>query len=225
MPNTLIFNSSKYRQDANTHATELRREYEMLVMFQLSRPLIKKIKSGCFSSPTKALLSNKKAEDGDSSVLSGASLSTKASSAISSGEEPLSEAEDLSEENNAYFNGILQERVAKKDKKVKKILECLAKFEEQAIIDGYVNKATHKELSSLVRKSLALCVLRYENLRFQQFESICLCILFNVVSKLNLSKKSFLKVATKSFGKKLIKISFIRKARCFANINAICSSF
>lgn len=58
MSNTLIFYSNTIRQDAPTHVIELKREYEMLVMFQLSRPLIKKIKSGCFASPKKALSSN-----------------------------------------------------------------------------------------------------------------------------------------------------------------------
>lgn len=224
MSNTLIFYSNTIRQDAPTHVIELKREYEMLVMFQLSRPLIKKIKSGCFASPKKALSSNTIFIDKNQDRTSLYCGSTNASTIGSEEGESRLDA-DLTDDTAVYYNKIIQDKVSRKDKKVKKILETLTKFEEQAITDGYVNKTLYAEFKSLVRKSLALCLLRYEDLRFQQFESICLSILFIVVGKLNLSKKQFLKIANKTFGKKLIKISFIRKARCFASINAICSSY
>lgn len=129
MSNTLIFNSTKIRQDATTHFLELRREYEMLVMFQLSRPIIKNLKSGSFASPKKPF-SSATSTKMELEAMSHATVSTKASFMDSDGEDSLQEAQDLSDDTNAQYAGIIQEKVNQNDKKVKKILESLTKFEE-----------------------------------------------------------------------------------------------
>lgn len=98
----------------------------------------------------------------------------------------------------------------------------MQKFEEKAIAGGFLQKEQAVLFRAQVYKTLAACLFKCELMRFQQYESMCLSILLNVVILCNLSIKDFLKIAGTSFDTKHVKLGLIRKSRCFETIQQIC---
>lgn len=101
MSNTIKINSLPLTNTAKECVSQLRREYEMLIMFQLARPILKRLKTNSgFSSPTKSpTISPKTSLSFERDLYSSAHLSTRESSDISDQEE-----EDSKPKNALFSN-------------------------------------------------------------------------------------------------------------------------
>lgn len=178
------------------------------------------IKSGEFASPTfrptRTNIFQTQVECYGCGDLSQSSPSTKASSRISD-----CEMSSLQEESISPCDEFLQGIQSSKDKKTKKLVKTLQRFEDNAILGGFLQKQQALLFRSQVYRMLAACLAKCEQMRFQQYESICLSILLNTVIRSNLSIKEFLKVATATFDSKHVKLGHIRKSRCFESVQQI----
>lgn len=104
-------------------------------------------------------------------------------------------------------------------KRQKLFSEHFSKFEEILIQEKVIDKDTAQRLKLLNGHYLDFCFT--PDLKCQQLESICLSILLMSCDRIGLSKKIFVKMAKKVFKKGAVKLSRIRKSRCYTSVKKL----
>lgn len=133
-----------------------------------------------------------------------------------------SEAETLEEEctfEKDQFLAKSEEQSYYGKKRMKYFLDCFSKFEDMLVQSKSVNKVALQKFKSCNRQFLKFCF--DPDLRCQQADSICLSIFLLSSNKSGLSKKIFVKEAKKLFKNRVVKISRIRKSRCYASVKKL----
>lgn len=207
--NTSPMKSFRLLSERNT-LQELKKQTQMKMMIELSKttkiPQIKKM-----NEPSKSFLQRDFKSDQDLEIIS--LLST---SAEDSEESTLEEKEDLIVPKKNKSSGAVETNKYYLKKRLKKFSERFGKFEEILIHENVVNKDAIQKLKHLNTRFLEICF--DPDLKCQQMESICLSILLTSCDEIGLSKKNFVKMAKKVFKKGAVKISRIRKSRCYASV-------
>jgi hypothetical protein len=209
--------SSPTHPSTSSHLTknqELKQKYEMKMMFQLSRPLIKKIRLGSFPAPSgfflsKAVTSQNKKQAALEAI---SQTSTAASSDCSDDHSPTM---DLEEPANSVYDEIIQDFLTQKDKRALRLVKMLSLFEERCAVERLLDRNQIDALRVVNRDYLGICLSKFQSLKCQQIDSVFLSILLLSTSKLGISKKIFLAICNKILPKKTVKVSFVRKARCY----------
>ena len=124
----------------------------------------------------------------------------------------------LSREDSTIIQSTLVQS-SKVTKRCKHVLKVFKTFEELCISGRLLCPNQLVELGDLSRRMLQVCELDSSGLlRFQQADSISLAILLLCVSQLGISKKILIKEANKIYGKGTVKLSLIKRSRCFKTI-------
>lgn len=189
----------------------LKKEIEMKMMFILGKSLIKSLRNCEFTTPSPKLIDILEEKDHNSAISTTASESQERESGAKKTQETSKRIKqfEIELEDKSYYERKRQEY----------FLDCFSKFEELLIQGNHIDKVALEKLRSFNLQFLKF--LMNPDLKCQQADSICLSIFLLSSSKIGLSKKVFVKEAKKIFKKRAVKISRIKKSRCYASVKKL----
>ena len=189
----------------------LKSDIESKLQYQLCRPLVKQIKCGEFAQPARAIL-----DKHTSSLEKCETISVSTAEPEPTEVKSKASASEVTQ-NRDDMNSIIES--CKGEKKLKTVLNFLTKFEELCVEGAVVNADGLRSLNFYHRAILSKIVNGYDTVIYQHSESLCLAIVFVSTSKVGISKKTFLGIAKKLIRRKKVRLSSIRKSKCFSLLN------
>lgn len=120
------------------------------------------------------------------------------------------------EEDESKPAGLTTKDILSADKKFKVVMSMLHNFEERCISNKVMGKQKHQDFRNHSRGCLGHMIHNSEAVNYKSSDRIGLAILLHSAIKVGMSKKNFLGQAQPIAKNKNLRISFIRKSKCYA---------
>lgn len=203
-------NTTKFpsMQQLNNYLQQFKQECELRIMFKVSTPTIKKLKTNGFSSPQNFFLS--KADDN-------LSVSTADTASKPEPELEISQFQPPKPD----YSTLISKSLENGHKKFTTVSKAVELFEEKCLVSKAMNKAELIQFRKCAFSYLEKVAEKYEIFTHQHADSVILALLFLVVDRIGFSKKKFLRNVDLVCKKKCTKLSTIKKSKCFGYMKAI----